>query len=98
MVKALLINHDADVAEAAEEDQVAKLELVGFRGHRHGRPIGSRGSTLKVQTNVLKGAPNKAGAIEGFRTRAVETIGRAQMRLHCCQQRSIKFSSQIERR
>ena len=89
-VEAFFINHDSYVPQVAEEDQISKSELFSCRRGRHGRPVRTGRPALKTQANVLKGAPDEAGAIEFIRAGAIETIRRPEMRLHCRHQRLVE--------
>lgn len=90
MIEPVFIGNDADMRETAEENQVAKLELVALWRRAEGRPIRTRGTALEIQTYVLIRTPDKARAIKGVRTGAGIVIRRSQMRLHRRQQELIE--------
>ena len=90
MIKPVFIGDDADMRQAAEENQGADLELLALWWRGESRPIGTRRTTLEVQTYVLERAPDKARAIERIRPGSSVIISGSQMRLHRRQQELFK--------
>jgi hypothetical protein len=89
MVKALLVNHNTNVTQVAEEHQGSKPELFAFRRRRHGRPVRTSRTTLEIEAYILKGAPHKARTIKLIRPGAIEMIGSAEVRLNGSEQKLI---------
>ena len=95
MIETFLVNYDSHVRQAAEENQVAKLELFTFGRRAERGPVRTSGSALKIYADVLKRAPNQTRTIEGLRARAIEVVSRAYMRFERGQQLLVK--TQFER-
>src|SRR6266404_9104593 len=94
MVETFLVGHDADVRQAAEENQSAKLKFFFLWRGRKCCPIRTRRAALKIHSHVLISSPNKAGTIERVRTGSIEVIARSQMRFDRRQQLSIESAQQ----
>src|SRR5713226_3406282 len=92
VIEALLVGNDADMRQAAEENQSAKLELFFLWRRRKCRPIRTCRAALKIHAHVLKSSPHKAGAIKRIRTSPVEVIARSQMRFDCRHQFRVQSS------
>src|SRR6185436_6273467 len=91
MIEAFLVSDDADVRQATEEYEVAEAKLVFFCRRSHCGPVGSRRAALKVNSDVIKGAPHQPGTIKGVRTGSVVAIGRTEMRFERGQQKSLEL-------
>ena len=58
MVETFFIDDDADVTQVAKEYKRSKLELLAlWWGFKRG-PVRARGTSLKVDANILERPPN----------------------------------------
>src|SRR5712692_2119750 len=92
MVETFFVGDDADMGQAAEENQRPKLELFFLRRRRKCRPIRVRGAALKIHARILISSPNKAGTIERLGTSSGIVIARSHMRFDRRQQLSVESS------